>query len=154
MQAYALLRVITRTFLVNDDGSKWEESLTVKSAVQNIRNYTQMETVHNPTPPVFQVQQCTYTNSEFPTDLDEAIVKKYKDMKFRKMTAEDVDEIIALGEITSVSQIHMTCSHPKKNSCLDDIFIPLPLMLEWICDEGWKLEHTINTNMFIFKRIK
>lgn len=74
-------------------------------------------------------------------------------MKFRKMTAEDVDEIIALGEITSVSQIHMTCSHHKKNNCLDDIFIPLPLMLEWICDEGWKPEHTINTNMFIFKRI-
>lgn len=153
MQAYAFLRVIARTVLVNGDGSKWKEVVTVKPA------HNQTNQIKNPKPPVFQVQQCTYTNSDFPTDLDEALVNKHKSVKLQKMVDdknEDEDEMIALGEITSVNQIHMTCSHPKKNTSLDDIFIPLPLMLEWICDEGWKLEHTSDrkyTNTFIFKRV-
>lgn len=154
---FAVLRVQTKTLLVNGDGSKWEEVLTVK----NTQKYHEpvMEQIKNPKPPVYQIQQCTCTNSEFPADLDAVIVNKYKAVKLQKMfdTADTMDKIGSLlGEITSINQIHMTLSHPQKNSCLDDIFIPLPLMLEWICDEGWKLEHATNdkfTNTFIFKRV-
>lgn len=156
---FAVLHVQTKTLLVNGDGSKWEEVLIVK----NTQKYPEpvMEQIKNPKPPVYQIQQCTYTNSEFPADLDAAIVNKTKAVNLHKMfdTEDTIDEIessMQLGEITSINQIHMACSHPQKNSCLDDIFIPLPLMLEWICDEGWKLDHAPNhkfTKAFIFKRV-
>ena len=153
---FAVLHVQTKTLLVNGDGSKWEEVLTVT----NTQKYPEpvMEQIKNPKPPVYQIQQCAYTNTQFPADLDAVIVKKIKAVKLQKMfdTEDTMGEIEALGEITSINQIHMTCSHPQKNSCLDDIFIPLPLMLEWICDEGWKLEYATKhkfTNTFIFKRV-
>ena len=157
---YAVLRAQTKTILVNGDGSKWEEVLTVKAAVQNYPEPV-MERIKNPKPPVYQIQQCTYTNSEFPADLDAGIINKTKAVKLQKMfdTEDPMDQIESSTqwrEITSMNQIHMACSHPQKNSCLDDIFIPLPLMLKWICDEGWKLEHATDhkfTNTFIFTRV-
>ena len=146
---FTVLHAQTKTLLVNGDGSKWEEALTVNTHGR----------IRNPKPPVYQIQQCTYTNSEFPADLDGAIVKNTKEMNLQKMfdTEGTIDEIgSSMREITSINQIHMACSHPQKNSCLDDIFIPLPLMLEWICDEGWKLDHATNhkfTKTLIFKRV-
>jgi len=156
---WAVLRVITRTLLVNGDGTEWHEKLSVKAKVQDYPDNVKMETVANPTPPASQVEKCTFTTSQFPADLDKAIVNKIKGKKvLQKLDSDDFPGDIYKGmdKITSINQIHMQTSHPQKNKCLDDIFIDLPLMLEWICKEGWHLEQMsqdMYRSTYIFKQV-
>lgn len=85
----------------------------------------------------------TYTNSELPADLDAAIVCKHKGVKEQKLfeLGGNHDSISkSMAKITSINQIHLAYDHPDKNDCLDDIFIPLTMMIEWIIEEGFEIQ--------------
>ena len=155
----AALHVVTRTLLVNSDGTPWQENIPVIDERIPYDSWPKLSSVKNPDSPVYQIKHNTYTNSEFPFKLDEVILNKIKGVKMQKLfdSGDHNAAILELmDKVTSVNQIHMSSSHEKKNVVLDDIFIPLPLMLEWICNEGYDIDHMSqgqSAYTFIFKRV-
>ena len=155
---FAILHVITRTLLVNSDGTPWQENIPVIDERIPYDSWPKLSSVKNPDSPVYQIKHNTYTNSEFPFKLDEVILNKIKGVKMQKLfdSGDHNAAILELmDKVTSVNQIHMSSSHEKKNVVLDDIFIPLPLMLEWISNEGYDIDHMSqdqSTYTFIFKK--
>ena len=157
---FAALHVVTRTLLVNSDGTPWQETIPVIDERIPYDSWPKLSSlVKNPDSPVYQIKHNTYTNSEFPFKLDEVILNKIKGVKMQKLFDSgdhDAATLELMDKVTSVNQIHMSSSHEKTNVVLDDIFIPLPLMLEWICNEGYDIEHMSqgqSTYTFIFKRV-
>ena len=155
---WAVLQINTQTLLLDGNGDEWNETTTVD--IVNPRHPYYTKEIPNPAPPVIQVQHHTYTNSEFTQALDDAIVRKYKGVKKQKImdaggNCEEVwhDEIWeSIQKITSINQIHLAGKHPDRNTALDDIFIPLPMMLDWIVEEGWEIQQTMPKTVY-FKSV-
>ena len=152
---WAVLRANTCTLILDANRQNWKPKMTVDIINPKHPYYT--KEIDNPAPPELQMVRHTYTNSELPADLDAAIVCKHKGVKEQKLLelGGNHDAVLqSMTKITSINQIHLAYNHPQKNDCLDDIFIPLPMMLEWISEEGWDIqEMTQNefTTSIIFK---
>lgn len=138
---WAVLRANTRTLILDSHGQNWEPKITVD--IINPKHPFYTKEINNPSPPQLQMVHHTYTNSELPADLDAAIVCKHKGVKEQKLfeLGGNHDSISkSMAKITSINQIHLAYDHPDKNDCLDDIFIPLTMMIEWIIEEGFEIQ--------------
>ena len=94
--------------------------------------------IPNPIAPSYCEVEHTYTRSEFPPELNAAIVEKIKALKRQKMIDDGTDLDHAFEAIGSINQLWIGKHTPEHEpGPLDDIKVKLPLMLDWLDECGW-----------------
>lgn len=143
---YAVLRVSTRIERLTSDGSIWVSEIKNPDK-RTPYDLVYHEVISNPERPSFEVVRHMYTHSEFSFTLDQAIVSRLKRIRIeqnnydKKMKSEDLDS--ELDKIFSINQIWLTSPYSKYLSGpLDDLWISLPTMLDWLEELGWIVEKT------------
>lgn len=143
---HAVLRVATTVERLTDEGRVWTPE------IKNPNQRTPYDPVYcvlipNPEPPALEIVRHTYTHSELPLSIDQAIVERLKSIRKqqneqeREITPEDLEN--ELDKIFSLNQIWLTSPYSKyPPGPLDDLRISLPTMLDWFEELGWIVEKT------------